>query len=58
MAPELQTQSGTCPAHGTVDATREIPQLQFPYLVYAVLRAVAKRRPFRCPQRGTQVQSN
>jgi hypothetical protein len=49
MAPEVQTQSGRCETHGTVDATREIPRLEFPYIVYAVIRWRAKRRPFLCP---------
>jgi hypothetical protein len=58
MSPEPQTRPGSCPDHGTVEATREIPQLKFPFFVYAVLRAIAKRRPFRCPQCGAPVQPN
>lgn len=58
MPAEVQTQPGSCPAHGTVEATREIPLLQFPFIVYVVLRAIAKRRPYRCPECGTQVQAN
>jgi hypothetical protein len=49
MAAEIQTRTGRCSTHGTVDATRNLPQIRFPYIIYAVLRSVAKRRPFRCP---------
>jgi len=58
MAPEVQSQSGSCPTHDTVTATREIPKIQFPFVYYAVLRAFASRRPFRCPRCGSQVQAS
>ncbi len=58
MASEVQTRSGRCETHGTVEATREIPRLGFPYIVYAVRRWLAKRRPFSCPQCGAPVQSS
>jgi hypothetical protein len=57
MAKEIQTQAGQCATHGTVKATREVPTMGFPYVVYAILRAVAQRRPFRCPECGTAVQA-
>ena len=50
MAKEVQTQTGRCSAHGTVEATREVPKTGFPFVVYATWRAVAQRRPFRCPE--------
>jgi len=53
MSPEVQTQSGSCPTHGTVTATREIPEIKFPFAYYAAVRALARRRPFRCPQCGS-----
>jgi hypothetical protein len=56
MAKEIQTQTGRCPTHGTVEATREIPQMGFPYVVYAIRRSVAQRRPFFCPECGSAVQ--
>jgi len=51
-APEVQTRAGRCATHGAVEATREIPRLEFPYIVYAVLRWRAKRQPFLCPVCG------
>ena len=56
MATEVQTQAGRCPTHGTVQATREIPEMGFPYAVYALRRALAQRRPFLCPECGAAVQ--
>jgi len=58
MATEVQTQAGRCATHGTVQATREIPQMGFPYVVYAIRRAAAQRRPFRCPECGAAVQAD
>ena len=55
MAIEVQTQSGHCATHGTVDATREVPRPHFPFFVYAVRRLVAARRPYRCPTCGAPV---
>jgi hypothetical protein len=55
MATEVETQTGRCATHGTVEATREIPKMGFPLIVYAVLHARAKRRPFRCPDCGESV---
>jgi hypothetical protein len=55
MATEVQTQSGSCATHGTVEATREMPRPHFPFVVYGVRRALAARRPFRCPTCGAPV---
>jgi len=55
MAKEVQTETGQCPTHGTVEATREIPKLAFPYVFFAVWRSMAQRRPYRCPQCGAAV---
>jgi hypothetical protein len=57
MATETQTQTGTCPTHGTVEATREMPRPGFPFVVYAVRRMLASRRPYRCPTCGEAVTS-
>jgi hypothetical protein len=35
MAKEVQTQTGRCATHGTVEATREVPKTGFPFVVYA-----------------------
>jgi len=58
MATEVQTQTRRCSTHGAVEATREVPQLGFPFVIYAIWRAVAQRRPFLCPECGTAVQAN
>jgi hypothetical protein len=55
MPTEIQTRPGHCASHGTVVATRTIPGSGFPYLVNAVRRWMAKRRPFRCPTCGGPV---
>ena len=55
MANETETRTGQCPAHGTVEATREIPRMGFPFVVYSILRARARRKPFQCPECGKPV---
>jgi len=55
MATEVQTQTGRCSTHGTVEATREIPKTGFPFIVYAIWRAAAQRRPYLCPECGAAV---
>jgi len=50
MATELQTKAAHCPTHGAVQATRQVPGPSFPFIVYAVRRFIASRRPFRCPE--------
>ena len=57
MAKEVQTQAGRCSAHGPVEATREVPEMGFPFVIYAVLRAIAQRRPFLCPECGAAVRA-
>lgn len=52
MASEAQTQTARCATHGTVQATREIPGWGFPFFVFAILRARARRKPFLCPECG------
>ena len=58
MATEVQTQPGRCATHGTVQATREVPEMGFPYVVYAFRRAVARRRPYLCPECGAVVRAD
>jgi hypothetical protein len=55
MASETQTLTGRCPAHGTVEATRELPAAGFPFLINGVRRFLARRRPYRCPTCGEPV---
>ena len=53
---EIETQTGMCPTHGQVEATREIPRLSFPFLYYGPKRSFAKRRqPYTCPTCGSVV---
>ena len=58
MASETQTATGECPEHGEVEATRELPRLTFPPIINSIRRALAKRRPYRCPECGAEVQTD
>jgi hypothetical protein len=49
--------SGQCGTDGIVEGMREIPRLEFPFFVYAVLRWRAKRQPFLCPVCGEPVET-
>jgi hypothetical protein len=55
VATETQTRPGTCPTHGSVEATRELPTPSFPIVVYAVRRFLAGRKPYCCPDCGAAV---
>lgn len=55
MATETQTRTGTCPTHGAVEGTREVPRAHFPFVVYAIRRLLASRRPYVCPSCGAPV---
>lgn len=55
MASEIETRTGRCAVHGTVEATREIPRMGFPFIYFAVRRWFARRSPFRCPTCGETV---
>jgi hypothetical protein len=52
MDKDIETRTGRCETHGTVDATREIPKMGFPFVYFTVARALARRRPFKCPECG------
>jgi hypothetical protein len=56
MTTETQTKTATCPTHGTVEATRELPRITFPPLINTVRRNLAKRRPYRCPECNAPVE--
>jgi predicted RNA-binding Zn-ribbon protein involved in translation (DUF1610 family) len=58
MPTEVQTQTGRCTTHGTVQATREIPKMGFPFIVYALMRSRAKRKPYLCPECGEPVEAD
>ncbi|HEY4411681.1 MAG TPA: hypothetical protein VGN06_01675 [Gaiellaceae bacterium] len=55
MGNQVETRTGTCPSHGTVQATRTMPKPGFPFVVYAVRRLLAGNRAYRCPDCGTPV---
>lgn len=55
MANETQPRTGSCPTHGSVEATREIPAAGFPFLINLVRRQIAGKRPYRCPTCGAPV---
>ena len=44
--------------HNISLATRDIPKMGFPFIVYAYLRSRAKRKPFLCPECGDAVQAD
>jgi hypothetical protein len=58
MATETQTQRGRCATHGAVQGTRELPKVGFPPIITIVWRAIAKRRPFTCPECGATVETD
>jgi predicted RNA-binding Zn-ribbon protein involved in translation (DUF1610 family) len=58
MATETQTAPGHCPTHGEVEATRQIPHVTFPPIITGVRRALAKRRPYHCPECGAEVETD
>jgi hypothetical protein len=55
MANEVETRHGQCSVHGEVEATWEIPKMNFPLIYFAITRAMARRRPYRCPDCGEPV---
>jgi len=54
MAERTQTRTGICPTHGRVEATRDIPGVSFPVVVYGYRRFKARGRPFHCPTCGAE----
>ena len=54
MATETETMTGQCSVHGKVEATRDIPKMGFPFLLYTYLRSRARRKPFLCPECGVK----
>jgi len=52
VATETRTHTAVCPAHGTVEATREMPKPGWPYLVYAVRRHSRRGDPTAAPLAG------
>jgi hypothetical protein len=55
VASEVEFRAGHCPAHGDVEVTREIPEMGFPFIYFAIARAMARRKLFQCPDCGEPV---
>ena len=58
MVSEIQRAIGDCPTHGEIEATRELPRITFPPIIATMRRAIAKRRPYRCPTCGAAVNTD
>jgi hypothetical protein len=52
---ENLARQGTCPTHGRVTATKQVPKLKFPFVITGVARGAAAMRPYRCPNCGAKV---
>lgn len=50
-----KTKSGTCPTHGSVQATKSVPVFTMPGLFYVFKAAANAFQPYRCPQCGSRV---
>jgi len=50
-----QKKFGTCPTHGQVQATREVPEMSWPFIVYGFKRLAARNKPYHCPECGGPV---
>jgi hypothetical protein len=55
MPDRVETCTGTCPTHGSVRAERRMPRPGFPFILYAIRRMLAAKRPYRCPDCRTPV---
>ena len=52
---DFETKNGRCGEHGVVQATRYMPRIKFPFFLYLIRRARAKKKPFECPECGKPV---
>ena len=50
MPDRTEVRTGTCPEHGEVEATKVVPGVRFPFIVWAVQRATSGLKPYRCPR--------
>jgi hypothetical protein len=51
----VETIAGRCPTHGDVQATKEVPNVSFPFVAYLFRRIRSAFQPYRCPQCGDKV---
>jgi hypothetical protein len=54
-ATKVKTKAGTCPTHGSVQATKEVPVFTPPGLFYVFKVMGSAFEPYRCPQCGSKV---
>lgn len=52
---EQRVVTGRCPDHGIVQATKDVPTVSFPFVVYGVRRVKAAVAAARCPQCGAKL---
>jgi hypothetical protein len=57
MAIEVESRTGLCATHGTVEGTRDMPGSGFPWVYNGIRRMLARRKPYRCPECGAPVQT-
>jgi hypothetical protein len=57
MAIEVETRTGRCATHGTVEGTRDMPKSGFPWAYNAIRRMMARRKPYVCPECGAPVET-
>jgi hypothetical protein len=55
QATKEKTRAGTCPTHGSVQATKEVPAFTAPGLFYLIRSLGNPFRPYKCPQCGARV---
>ena len=51
---ETRTRQGTCPIHGQVTASKQVPKLKFPFVITSIARGTAAMRRYRCPECGAK----
>ena len=52
---ETRTRQGTCRTHGRVQAEKQLPKINVPFVITAPARGFAAIRPYRCPACGAKV---
>jgi hypothetical protein len=50
-----KTRAGRCPAHGSVQATKEVPVFTPPGLFWVFRYLASAIQPYRCPDCGARV---
>ncbi len=50
-----KTMPGRCPVHGEVQATKKVPNVAFPFIVYLFRMVGSAFQRYRCPQCSEKV---